>query len=252
MKEDLSTIYNRKGYISVPDVFTSADIERLRLECTRIFNIPKLIHKNNLRTGLRKHINGSSIIDRLDPVRDLSLLFTSLTEDKRLLDLVRQVLKDEPRLLKDKVITKPPGTYGYNMHQDYPYWEPITIPPGDLVNVVVTLDASDERSGATEFVPNCHRKRFPYLKNPGDIDETTLDLGAAEMLTTKPGDVILFHPMTPHRSAVNQSTDYRRQLYLTYYRAKHGDRYEAYYELKRKQILAERFSHDEVDKAFFK
>ena len=49
------------------------------------------------------------------------------------------------------------------------------------------------------------------------------------LLETEPGDLLVFSARTPHRSGTNTGSRSRRQLYLTYSAARHGDLYAAHY-----------------------
>jgi ectoine hydroxylase-related dioxygenase (phytanoyl-CoA dioxygenase family) len=72
------------------------------------------------------------------------------------------------------------------------------------------------------------------LSSVGEIRTMTeeeakqIDLNIQVVAALKPGDIFLFHSFTPHGSGTNNSSRSRRQLYLTYAAAKHGDLYEAY------------------------
>ncbi len=124
---------------------------------------------------------------------------------------------------KDKLIMKRPGTLGYGMHQDYPYWEHLGAPADDYVTCFIALDPFDAASGSTEMFPGLHRRRLPAPPDdPFDCDERHMDLTKGYILDLAPGDVVMMHSLTPHRSAPNRSPLPRRVLIFSYTKARHA------------------------------
>jgi ectoine hydroxylase-related dioxygenase (phytanoyl-CoA dioxygenase family) len=213
--------YRRDGYVVAGSILGEAEVERLRQECDRVWaSVP--VAAGNPRVQWRGHLDGTQVADRLDPVADLSPVLESLTLDPRLLALAGTLLGDVPILFKDKVIMKRPGTLGYGMHQDYPYWEYLGVAAGDYVTLFLPLDAFDAVSGSIEMFPGLHDRRIPPPPEDSlDSDERCMDLSRGRVLALAPGDVVLMHSLTPHRSAPNRSPRNRRVLIFTYTRACH-------------------------------
>ncbi|HEX8771575.1 MAG TPA: phytanoyl-CoA dioxygenase family protein [Acidimicrobiales bacterium] len=224
--------YRRRGFVAVPGVFTGDEVSRYVEECDRLQHCG-IVHPDNLRTHVP---NSERPPDRLDPVIDLSPLFDSLTSCARLMGPLAQLLGDQPSLFKDKVIFKPPGMRGYKTHQDYAYWQWLTAPPDALLTVLVALDPATAENGAVEFFPGHHDGLLTEPGAPADVDESTLG-GPAEVVETRPGDIVIFHSLTPHRSGDNYSSSMRRQLYLSYNGAAQGDLYAMYYERLHQSVL---------------
>lgn len=220
------TEYHEKGYGVLRGVFTNDEIAGWKTESARLL-ASDYVHPNNLRTRPRK-INGELVVERVDPVVDVSPLFAALARDERILAPIRRLYNGDMLLFKDKLIFKLPGMSGYTMHQDWAWWQPF---PRDLVSVMVAIDGADKENGALEVFPGWHRT---FVSTPGELrnlhdDEAERIARAtpAEMLETRPGDVILFDGLTPHRSGPNTSDRSRQQLYLSYSAARHGDLYKA-------------------------
>lgn len=224
--------YHRDGFVVVPGVFRADEVSGYVEECDRLEH-SGIVHPDNLRTHV---LNSERPPDRLDPVIDLSPLLDSLPSCARLMAPIAQLLGDEPSLFKDKVIFKPPGMQGYKTHQDYAYWQWLPAPPNSLLTVLVALDAARAENGAVEFFPGQHGTLLTAPGAPADVDESTLD-GSAVVVETSPGDVVIFHSLTPHRSGGNRSPSMRRQLYLSYNGAAHGDLYGMYYDRLRQSML---------------
>ncbi|MCH7498027.1 MAG: phytanoyl-CoA dioxygenase family protein, partial [Candidatus Marinimicrobia bacterium] len=79
------------------------------------------------------------VLDRLDPINDISPIFRRFSYDPRLVELAHSAIGEEVLLFKDKIIYKPPGTMGYDMHQDLPYF-PLSVPFDAITIVMISLD----------------------------------------------------------------------------------------------------------------
>ncbi|HUQ63713.1 MAG TPA: phytanoyl-CoA dioxygenase family protein [Acidimicrobiales bacterium] len=226
--------YNRRGFVVLPGLFSADEVSTYVDECSRLEH-SGIVHPDNLRTHV---LNSERPPDRLDPVIDLSPTLHNLASSPRLTGPAAQLLGDEPSLFKDKVIFKPPGMQGYKTHQDYAYWQWLPARPENLVTVLVALDAATVENGAVEFFPGKHDCLLTSPGAPADVDESALDV-PGEVVETSPGDVVMFHSLTPHRSGDNSSSAMRRQLYLSYNGASHGDLYKTYYDHLHEWVLSE-------------
>jgi ectoine hydroxylase-related dioxygenase (phytanoyl-CoA dioxygenase family) len=220
--------YRRDGYLIVKGVFDAGKVSQLQNECERLWaTVPAT--RDNPRVQWRGLIDGGEIADRIDPVLDVSPLFAALARDKGLVAMASGVLDGSAMVFKCKLITKRPGTLGYKMHQDYPYWEFLGAPADDYVNVLVAFDPFDAKSGATEVFPGLHHERVPPPPDaPHDADEARVDTSRGVLIVLEPGDVALFHSMAPHRSGPNRGERARRGLFLTYVSSRHEGLEERY------------------------
>ncbi len=220
--------YHRDGYLIVRGVLDAATVVQLHDECDRLWaTIPA--HRDNPRVQWRGRVDGGEVADRIDPVLDISPVYDRLARDERLIAIAAGALDGTATVFKCKLITKRPGTLGYKMHQDYPYWEFLGAPANDFVNVLVAFDPFDAANGATEVFPGLHHERIPPPPDaPHDADESLVDTSLGVLIELEPGDVALFHSMTPHRSGPNRDERDRRGLFLTYVPAKHREMQERY------------------------
>ena len=213
--------YRRDGFAVARGFLSDSEVVGLREACERIWSGSRL-HEQNPRVQWREHVNGGRVADRLDPVIDLSPVLTALAQDPRLVGAAGDLMADTAVFFKDKLIMKRPGTLGYGMHQDYPYWEHLGAPADDYVTCFIALDSFDGASGPTEMFPGLHRGRLPAPpEDPLDCDERSIDLSQGHTLELAPGDVVFMHSLTPHRSAPNRSSLSRRVLIFTYTKASH-------------------------------
>ena len=207
----LNEEWHRNGWILVPRLFSPAEVDAMLAETDRLLPGGRASGPDASRGGLLK---GDQRTDRLDPVMDLSLLFAEVAKDGRLLGLASALLGAEAQLFKDKLIAKPPGAIGYSAHQDAAYWPDLDIQPDRFVTIALFLDAATEENGAMQCLSGMNRE---WLTSPGVIaDPDEASLGPFTTVIARPGDVLAFHSLTPHRSEPNRSDGMRRSLLLTY------------------------------------
>jgi ectoine hydroxylase-related dioxygenase (phytanoyl-CoA dioxygenase family) len=208
--------YERDGYLILRQIFSPAETERLADEADHLLERRELIDANNIRCRWQNHVEtGECLFECFDPVADIGSICRQVAMDNRILDALAAIYGEPARLFKDKLIYKPPGAKGYDLHQDYIGWKDF---PRTFVTVLVAIDPASDANGATEVFPGVHQSG--YL-SPEDGEYHGLPLERVDesqgiRLDLAPGDVGLFGCFTPHRSAPNRSDRWRRQLYLSY------------------------------------
>ncbi|MEA2826384.1 MAG: 2-aminoethylphosphonate dioxygenase [Actinomycetota bacterium] len=230
MAGSLAARYRMDGFVLVRGRFGADQVAAWVGECDRL-EASGVMHPDNLRTHV---LNSPRPPDRLDPVVDLSPVFHSLALD--LASLAAALLGEEAALFKDKLIFKPPGSRGYLAHQDYAYWHWLPVPPPALVTVLVAIDGATVDNGAVELFAGLHDRLLTEEGRPADVPASALP-ERGFLAETAPGDVVAFHSLTPHRSGDNRTTGPRRQLFLSYGAARHGDLYRLYYDRLRASVL---------------
>lgn len=219
--------YWRKGYIAVRSVLGGQNIDHLRQECERLSSLPDSFDPF---VPPRKTLDGREVRERLDAVTERSPAFRALAHDDRLVGLVRQLLGGDALLFKGSVNLRPPGTRGFLLHQDYATYGFTGVTADDLITAMVPLDPVTKASGPVECFSGYHHDLLPEAANdPGAADPNSIDASRGEAIELAPGDVFLFHSLTPHRSTPNLSDRPRRVAFLTYNHARHGDCYRRYY-----------------------
>lgn len=212
----LADEYRQQGFVVCRGVFAAEEINELATEADDLLKRTDLIDMQNLRCRWQKHVDGSDcVFETFDPVIDLGPVSRRIAYDSRILDILAQLYGEPARLFKDKLIFKPPGAFGYDLHQDY-----IAFPdfPRSFLTVLVPIDAADLKNGCTIVYPGYHQQGCMSAED-GDyhaLGNDSVDHNRAVPLELLPGDIAVFTGFTPHRSAPNHSTGYRRQLYLSY------------------------------------
>lgn len=222
--------YHRDGFLIVREVFSADEIAALAAECESLVGRSELIDKDNIRCRWQDHATtGECRFDCFDPVIDIGPVSRYFAYDERILGVLRALYDDDAHLFKDKLIFKPPGAKGYDLHQDYISWKEF---PESFVTVIVAIDPTDAGNGATEVFPGYHQQGN-MSPNDGDYHHLPLesiDESRGVVLDLAPGDIAIFSGFTPHCSAPNNSNRWRRQLYLSYNAARDGgEQREAHY-----------------------
>jgi 2-aminoethylphosphonate dioxygenase len=226
------------GYTTLRGVFSRAQVEAMRAECARLFSLfseERDLH--NYRLQFRAHTSGKAALDRIDPVLDISPLMQEWSQNPRILSAVAEIFEEPGLLFKDKVILKTPGTHGYRAHQDYTYWQELPAPPDAMLSALIAVDDSNSKNGELQFYPGLHHTHLRDPETPSNI----FDPGAGLVpdgslrdhrpvsLSLQAGDAVLFHPLAPHESDVNESAETRCSVYFSYSAKRYGHLYAEYY-----------------------
>lgn len=210
--------YRERGFVVLRSVFTGREMAALADEADRLLEERQdLVDPLNLRCRYMPHAQTQTpLFEVFDPVNDISPLCAQFTADERITERVASVYGEPACLFKDKLIFKPPGATGYNLHQDIPRAWPGF--PRTFLTVLIPIDPCDAENGATEVFAGYHRDEHLATEagNPYKIPATAVDPVRGVLLDLAPGDVAIFHGLTPHRSAPNRSDRPRRTLYVSY------------------------------------
>lgn len=244
--------YRNHGFLVLPGVFSPAETAELAAEAHTLLEQRELIDSTNIRCRWQNHVEtGACLFECFDPVIDIGPVCARTARDPRILAVLASIYGEPPSLFKDKLIFKPPGARGYNLHQDFIGW---TSFPKSFVTVQVAIDAADDDNGATEVFPGCHQTGYlsPLDGEYHDLPLDKVDVARGVRLALRPGDVAIFGCFTPHRSAPNRSQRWRRQLYLSYNAwSDGGDRRAAHYR-EFHEWLRKKYAEHGKTKVYFK
>ncbi len=143
--------------------------------------------------------------------------FRALSDSKKFLDTLAQLLGENLLFHYSKINMKPPEIGSVvEWHQDLAYY-PLTN--SDSLAVLVYLDDADRSNGCLQVIPGVHRNGILNHSCDGffrgQITEP-VDVSKAIALEGVAGAAIFLHGMTPHASAPNTSGYARRTLILGY------------------------------------
>lgn len=241
-----------RGFSVIRKVLTDKEISEIAAEALTLWDRQGALTAYNLRVGLRRDPSGKDILERLDPVSDISELFRNLAKDHRLVGLAEDFLKGAVIPLKDKLIYKWPGCSGYGLHRDEPYFGISGVPAKDMLSVYIAIDRADKENGAIQFYPTLRNRNLPSPPDePRDIAEDAVSDTEPCCPSLHPGDVLIFDGIIPHKSDRNHSDRSRMMCTITYAPAKYSGCLEQYYTARLEQLVDER-RHQYPGKFFFR
>ena len=248
--QDTMDEYRLNGMCIIKGILKENEVKLLQKESLRLWSEQENLTPHNLRVGIRKDLDGKDVLERLDPVHDISKIFSDLNKDPKILKLAREALGEPVIVLKEKLIYKWPGSSGYGAHRDEPYF---TVsedgPPGiNIVSIAVALDKADAENGAIKFYPDL---RFTKLSSPEeepkDISMVDLEGKPFIMPELNPGDIVLFDGLIPHSSSFNKSNHSRRIYIITFAPQRYTECRKDYYRFRYEELSKERKKDYEGD-----
>lgn len=212
--------------------------------------IKNVIKPNNVNAVIEEIVSAKNTIkyfDKNNQLRRIEKLFDKGTHLVKLNDEITKILNtifDKKFLIfKDKYNAKPPGGEGFFAHYDgiFKFIDNNNIEKNGwyeytdfFTNVLIALDECNKENGTIE-IASIHKGSFyELLKNTKE--NGTPDLlpnierqNNFQIIELKPGDIVIFSNLCPHRSKKNLSTKERKTLYYTYSLEKDGSLYERYF-----------------------
>lgn len=213
---ELLRVYRDDGFVVLRGLFHPAEMALVSMEADRLLARRDLMHTNNIRCRWQPHREtGECLFETFDPVIDLSPTLAALARDERLMAALETIYGEPAHLFKDKLIFKPAGAKGHDLHQDWIGWPGF---PETFVTAAIAIDPATRENGCTVFYPGYHHAGYlsPIDGDYHPLSTDAVDEGRAVALEMQPGDVALFGAFVPHRSDPNASPASRRLLYLSY------------------------------------
>lgn len=206
---DLKRQYESNGFIVVDSIFTQEEIRSMKAEVKAVLNREGIFSReNNASNGVFVGLSANSDI------------FKKIAADRRIINVLRDLIGKQIVFLSDKVVFKNAVTdFGSPWHQDWPYWK-----GSHKLSVWVALDDATIKNGCLKVIPGSHRRGellhrgeaidnfgFNNRMNPEDIDETTV-----VSLPIEAGGAVFFQDLLLHASHPNTSGEDRWALISTY------------------------------------
>lgn len=153
-------------------------------------------------------------------------LWRRLATDRRLREMLRELLGDAPQLSQahhNCVMTKHPGYSSQTLwHQDIRYWS-FTRP--ELVSAWFALTEEHSGNGGLVVIPGSHRLELAaerlderlFLRPEHPANKALIDSAVAVAL--QPGDLLLFHCRLFHAASTNSTNTVKLSAVFTYHGA---------------------------------
>ncbi|NNE06715.1 MAG: hypothetical protein HKN15_13420 [Xanthomonadales bacterium] len=233
------------------EIFSSLEMEHIRRQAAQLWDALPERRPSNVRFGLRGSLDDEWILDRIDPLADVSPFFRDLAMDRRLTSIAQECLGGDVILMKEKLIFKPPGAPGYGAHRDGAYFCDAGPGEHEMLTVALALDRASEENGALKLYPESRRKQL--ASPPGearDIAESALISEAVFQPELEPGDAVFFDCSVPHNSAPNRSDQARRGYFITYALAKYHSARSRFYDRYFRELAAMRRNGPDKEPCF--
>lgn len=243
-----------RGFIVRRGVFTPAEIGEFAADTDRLLTERRdLIDPKNLRCRFMAHCEtGEQLFEVFDPAIEVSPVAARFAADPRILGMLDTIFGGPAVLFKEKLIFKFPGANGYDLHQDIPrnwsWW------PQTFTTVLIAIDRATEENGCTEVYEGYHGG---YLSSSEKWEHYMLPLHLVDparqtKLLLEPGDVAIFHGLTPHRSNPNRSSATRRGFYISYNALADGGDRRAWHYGQFHERMRQRLAPDDPDSLYFR
>jgi len=220
--------FRMAGYLPVGQVSSHEEVAALKEEVSRLLGTPSrsgaAAPENHM---MRAHAAGG------DGVNDghvrvalhlchISDLFRDHALNANVASTVRRIFGEDPVVLTSLLFNKPPKVgQALTPHQDLPYYP--YLGDDDLVTCWMALNEVDSSNGCLEYLPASHRSRITHRETGEqqtlEIDPDDIDMTRLVQIPLKPGEGVLHHGLTVHRSGANRSERPRMGVATLYVQA---------------------------------
>lgn len=230
---DQTAAFDRDGYLVLPGVFDAHEVAAMRADADFILelivNSSLANERQSRRLDIRRKIDGTMIVRKIQPIVDLALALARFSADQRLLGPMSDLMGDEPVLMEEKLNYKQPvpamPTFRvpedddrFPVHNDWAYYKVNGYPQG-IVSSALTIDECHEGNGPIRVFPGTHRRHVDHLRvrNGLEVPPETVDLNRSVAALAPPGSVMFFHSCLIHTSSPNDSGAPRRVMIYSHY-----------------------------------
>lgn len=244
---NLKESYERNGFVLVRGLLSREVVEQVKERFEEIWRdgVPGYLERDE--KGVK---NSEERYPRIIHPHRFDKLSRDLLLDKRMADVARQILEDEPIAAQTMYYWKPPGTKGQALHQDNLY---LKGEDGEgCLGAWIAIDDSDEENGCLVVVPGSHKLD---LQCPGEADIadsfTGHFVGVPEGYREAPmimraGDCLFFGGHTIHGSHANTSKTRTRRSFICHYIGSRSTKSAGFYN-PLLRMSGEEFSNDESE-----
>ena len=209
--------YHEDGFVIARGVFKPAETDLLR---RAMEEDPKVAAHSLIRPDTEGGGTRISLWNRAgDSVYGLA------ARSARIVDTAETLISEPVYHFQSKLTAKDPyGGGAWEWHQDYGYWYYNGCLRPDMLSMMIALDRSDRHNGCLQVVKGSHKLgRIDHLQvtekqnsaDPARLEHITAQYEVVPC-ELDPGDVLIFHSNTLHRSDQNRSPNRRWTLIVCY------------------------------------
>ncbi len=214
--------FDEQGYLFMPGLFDTEEMKNI----SKL--VPELLSGSEEVDHMHRERERSGAIRQVYLAHRYSPTFRALSQDPRLVEPAKQILKGDVYIWHSKINVKEAfeGTV-WLWHQDYGYWMWDGVEP-QLISVMVVMDKATLNNGCLKVAAGSHK--WGRLEHYPDevttsykqwcVDKETLKERLLEEhiqpITGEPGDVLFFHCNLLHGSGHNMSPLPRKTFIIAY------------------------------------
>lgn len=238
MSRELATKHaaeiENRGYVVIEDAFDESEVEEMRSAADRILerivNSSLANDRTSGRLALVEGESGNQKVKKIQPINDLSLTFTEIARDERLVEPLGRFMDDDPRLLEEKLNYKQPlpepvekldtnrPSEAWPVHSDWAYFRAQDYPQ-NVVSSAIALDDLSEENGTMRLWPGTNGEFIEHERtdNGLEVPPEHVDESEAELLEVPAGSLVLFDSVVWHDSSPNNTDEPRRLMIYSHY-----------------------------------
>ena len=213
MQSETYNHYWQKGWAVAENVFS-------REEADRIAQIALEVSTQEMQESEDSYVvdasaEGETAPRKIDTPFLKRIEFQAFVMDRRLTQMVEQMLGASPLLSGDQIFMKPPHFGSAKpYHQDNFYFQ---CDPGDhVITAWIALDDVREENGCLRYIDGSHKGPIlPHEAVPGEPYNLVpppdlIDLDKESLALVRKGGVVFHHSQALHTSHRNESDQWRR------------------------------------------
>ena len=213
---ELVANYHRDGYLLVPGLFNSREVEAMIAEVEGGGRVHAMARGNEDASGKQAKL---AIWHELGDD-----IWAAASTCPRLVNNVRVLLGEEASFFHGKVMLKEAHQGGaWEWHQDYGYWYNQGFVFPSLISAFVALDPATQQNGCLQVLRASHKLgRLEHGKVGAQTGADPARITQLEPLFERvycemtPGSVLFFHSNLLHSSGPNESDKHRRSFIICY------------------------------------
>ena len=226
--------FSEHGYLVLEKVFTANEVASMQAESDYILELAinsSLAHKRlSRRLDWRLTSQGDHMVRKIQPINDLSLLFTQIAADQRLIDPLSQIMGEAPVLMEEKLNGKQPlpdkveglpirrADDHFPIHNDWAYYRAQNYPQ-TILSSALLIDDSSSDNGPLRIWPGSHRSHLEHEEtdNGWQVKPTCIDHQGGMDMIAPAGSFMIFHVLLVHNSRPNTSGAPRRIMIYSHH-----------------------------------
>lgn len=206
--------YNTDGYLLVKSLISPQEAARYIDHYMNIAERPPIAGVDGVSD------EEELVYPRLMNPHESDPLSYSLFMNPKTIDILHDILGEEPVGCQTMMFYKPPGAKGQALHQDNYYFK---IKPGTCVAAWIALDPCDDQNGGLRVVPGTQDLEIKCPHKPDGTEffnntEVSLPEGSEPVFVEmEAGDALFFGGSLVHGSLRNRTTDRWRRSMICHY-----------------------------------